>query len=446
MRKTAQLIFAVLLLAGRAPAIEREPWPLFASRRAHLLEKLPDGVTVLFAYTAAEGESLRAPFRQESNFYYLTGWNEPGAILMLTPPMKESGSPVYQQVKEIPREILFLPPRNPKEEHWTGVKIGPYDEGLPAKTGFEVVRDVALFERELSKAVAGFGKVYTLKPRDAAADRERNPGRYQTLSKIVPLAEIADGRPALTELRMVKSQGEIGLIQKATDATVAAHLAAWKRARSGLYEYQVAAAMMGILLDRGCERAAYSPIVGSGLNSTILHYAANDRRMDAGDLLLMDVAGEYSLYATDVTRTIPVSGRFTPRQREIYEIVLGAQNAALAAVKPGMSIARGGPKSLHQIAYEYIDTHGKDRDGSSLGKYFIHGLSHHVGLEVHDPSVRDAPLQPGMVITIEPGIYIPEEKIGVRIEDTVLVTETGAKVLSGALPRDPDEIERVMRR
>jgi Xaa-Pro aminopeptidase len=246
-------------------------------------------------------------------------------------------------VKEIPREILFLPPRNPKEERWTGVKIGPYGEGLHAKTGFEVVRDTSLFERELSQAVAGFGRAYTLKPREAAADRERDPGRYQTLAKIAPLADIADARPALTELRMVKSPGEIGLIQKATDATVAAHLAAWKRARSGLYEYQVAAAMMGILLDRGCERAAYSPIVGSGLNSTILHYAANDRRMDAGDLLLMDVAGEYSLYATDVTRTIPVSGKFTARQREIYEIVLGAQNAALAAIKPGMLIARSGP-------------------------------------------------------------------------------------------------------
>jgi Xaa-Pro aminopeptidase len=445
MRKTAVLLFAAVLLCLRAPALEREPWPEFAARRARLMEKLPDGVTVLFAYTAIEGESLRNAFRQESNFYYLTGWNEPGAILMLSPARKEAGSPAAHG-EEIARQILFLPPRNRKEERWTGVKIGPHDEGLQEKTGFATVREVSLFERELSQALAGFGKVYTLKPREPAADRETNPSRYQTLSKIVPLAEISDARSALTEMRMVKSPGEISLIQKATDATVAAHLAAWKRARPGLYEYQIAATMMGVLFDRGCERTAYSPIVGSGIDSTILHYAANDRRMDAGDLLLMDVAGEYSLYATDVTRTIPVDGRFTARQREIYDIVRGAQNAAIQAIKPGMTIARSGPRSLHQIAFQYIDTHGKDREGNSLGKYFIHGLSHHVGLEVHDPSVPDAPLEPGMVITIEPGIYIPEEKIGVRIEDTVLVTETGARVLSGDLPRDPHEIERLMQR
>jgi Xaa-Pro aminopeptidase len=167
--------------------------------------------------------------------------------------------------------------------------------------------------------------------------------------------------------------------------------------------------------------------------------------MDAGQVLLMDVGGEYSHYATDITRTIPVGGKFTPRQREIYEIVLGAQKAALAAVKPGMTIARTGPNSLHQIAYQYIKTHGKDREGNSLGKYFIHGLAHHVGLDVHDPANPGTVLQPGMVITLEPGIYIPEESLGVRIEDMVLVTETGARLLSAALPREPDEIERAMR-
>jgi Xaa-Pro aminopeptidase len=445
MRKAVFLTLGLLVFAFLAPGWEREPWQVFAGRRARLLEKLPDGVIVLFGYTAAEGESLRSPFRQESNFYYLTGWNEPGAILMLTPPLKERNSPLFQKISQMPREILFLPGRNPREERWTGPKAAPYDKDLRDKTGFEVVRGTEIFERELATAVAGFGRIYTLKPRERAADREPDPGRAATLDRIAPLAEIADARPAIAAMRMVKSPGEIQLIQKATDASVAAHLAAWKRVKPGLYEYQIAATMMGVLLDRGCERPAYSPIVGAGFNSTILHYAANSSRMDDGQLLLMDVGGEYSMYAADITRTIPISGKFTPRQREIYDIVLGAQNAALAAVKPGMSLARTGPNSLHRIAYEYINSHGRDREGNALGKYFIHGLSHHVGLEVHDGVSPDTPLAPGMVITLEPGIYIPEENIGVRIEDMVLVTETGFRLLTAALPRGPDEIERAMR-
>jgi len=158
----------------------------------------------------------------------------------------------------------------------------------------------------------------------------------------------------------------------------------------------------------------------------------------------MDVAGSYSGYASDITRTLPVNGHFTPRQREIYEIVLGAQNAVLAAAKPGMTLGRGGPNSLQEIAYTYINTHGKDLHGNSLGQYFIHGLGHHVGLNVHDPASYDTPLQANMVITDEPGIYIPEEKIGVRIEDDVLITDTGAELLSRRLPRTVEEIEKIM--
>ncbi len=193
----------------------------------------------------------------------------------------------------------------------------------------------------------------------------------------------------------------------------------------------------------GCERSAYAPIVGSGPNSTVLHYMSNRRRMDAGEVMVMDVGAECSDYASDVTRTVPANGKFTARQREIYEIVLGAQKAAMAAVKPGMKM-RGEGKSLQQIAYDYINSHGQDLHGEPLGKYFTHGLGHHVGLDVHDASDSNAPLKAGMVITIEPGIYIPEENIGVRIEDTVLVTETGSKNLSGALPREADEVERLV--
>ncbi len=199
--------------------------------------------------------------------------------------------------------------------------------------------------------------------------------------------------------------------------------------------------MTNVYFQRGCERSAYAPIVGSGPNSVILHYMTNHRRVDSGELVLMDVGAECSDYATDVTRTVPASGKFTARQREIYEVVLGAQKAAIAAVKPG-AVMRGGKGSLQQIARDYIDSHGKDLHGDSLGKYFTHGLGHYVGLDVHDPGDSSWPLQSGMIITIEPGVYIPEENIGIRIEDTVLVTDSGAKLLSGALPREPGEIEK----
>jgi Xaa-Pro aminopeptidase len=214
--------------------------------------------------------------------------------------------------------------------------------------------------------------------------------------------------------------------------------------RPGEYEYEIAAVMVGTYLMDGCRRSAYAPIVGSGPNSTTLHYSRNSRRMDAGEVVVMDVAAECDSYASDITRTLPANGRFTPRQREIYEVVLGAQRAAIAAVKPGMTLGRSTPGSLYKIAYDYIDSHGKDLRGDPLGKYFIHGLSHHVGLDVHDASDTTAPLKAGMVITVEPGVYIPEENIGIRIEDIVLVTETGARVLSAALPTDPDEIERAL--
>src|SRR5260370_41215596 len=175
-------------------------------------------------------------------------------------------------------------------------------------------------------------------------------------------------------------------------------------------------------------------------------YARTKARMDSGEVLLMDRAAESSGYGSDITRTIPVGAKFTKRQREIYAVVLGAQRAAIAAVKPGMTIAKTPPNSLYKIAYDYINTHAKDLHGEPLGKYFTHGLSHHVGLEVHDASDPNMPLEAGMVITIEPGVYIPEEQIGVRIREVWPVTENGAKVLSGALPTEPEEIERAIAR
>jgi len=395
--------------------------PEFAARRAELRKSIPDGVLVLFG--AKESDDLHESFFQQTDFLYLTGWEEPGAILVITPE-PEKDSPAYEERAKVSREILFLPQRVVRQEKWTGRKLGPND---PDSNGFQMILPAERFESELRGLLDLYPGLFGL------------PG--DTLTKIAPLRTVSDARPLISRLRMVKSESEIAAIQRATDASVDAHRAAWRTIQPGQYEYQTAAVMVGTYLSEGCRRSAYAPIVGSGPNSTTLHYSRNSRRMDAGEVVVMDVGAECGNYASDITRTVPVNGKFTARQREIYEVVLGAQRAAIAAVKPGVTIGRAG---LYKVAFDYINTHGKDLHGEPLGKYFTHGLSHHVGLDVHDPGNTAEPLRAGMVITIEPGIYIPEENIGVRIEDTVLVTKDGARVMSGALPTDPDEIERLM--
>jgi Xaa-Pro aminopeptidase len=257
--------------------------------------------------------------------------------------------------------------------------------------------------------------------------------------------QISDVKPSLAQLRVIKDAGEVERIRHATNASVAAHFAALSMIKPGLNEHDVAARMQYEFMKDGCERPAYSPIVGSGFNSTVLHYSADDGPIKDGDVVVMDVAGEYAMYASDITRTAPANGKFTPRQREIYNVVLGAQQAVMNAFKSGQYSLTGKDDSLYKIAYDYINTHGKDLHGQPLGQYFIHGLGHYVGLEVHDPGDTKAKLGPGMVFTVEPGIYIPEERIGVRIEDTVWVDPHGNLVnLSGALPHTADEVEAAM--
>ena len=250
----------------------------------------------------------------------------------------------------------------------------------------------------------------------------------------------------LASLRTYKDSGEIERIRHATDASIAAHFAAMRTVKPGMTEREISALMQYEWGKRGCERPAYAPIVGSGFDSTVLHYSDDSGTMQSGDLVVIDAAGEYSMYASDITRTLPVAGKFTARQREIYDIVLGAQQAAAAAFRSGKShLRRDQSDSLHDVAYNYINTHGKDLHGEPLGKYFIHGLGHYVGLNVHDTGDYDVPLGPGAVFTLEPGIYIPEEKLGVRIEDILYVDQDGKLVnLTGNLPHTADDVERAM--
>ena len=396
-----------LMAAGISP---RE----YEQRRAELRKSL-DGVMVLFG--TEESDDQHISFFQESNFLYLSGWREPGAVMLLT-----------QQT-----EILFLPARDPRMELYSGRKLGPEDPEAPKQAGFERVMPKSALESTFLKVLETSPRVYLI----------RGDSQGQKLKSLAVFHDEADAAQAIARLRMVKSAAEIELIAKATDATVASHLAGWRKVHPGVWEYEIAAAMTNVYFERGCERNAYWPIVGSGPNSVILHYAANHRRLDSGETVVADVGAECSDYATDVTRTVPTGGKFTPRQRELYEIVLGAQKAAIAAIRPGVRLRAEGA-SLHQIAYDYINSHGHDLHGQPLGKYFVHGLGHYVGLDVHDPGDPSAPLEPGTVITIEPGIYIPEENIGIRIEDIVVVTEDGCKVLSAALPREIAEIEKLV--
>ena len=434
---------ALLLLACLAPMLrawEREPLSVFAERRAKLIAAV-NAPVVLFGYTGHEEANPSYVFLQEENFYYLTGHDEEGAALLLVP---ESAA---QKDWTGPREILYLPPRDLAQERWNGPRMGPEDPGILEKTGFARVETFAKLHDTLASLAKSYPEIYTELPgpHDEGYPHAANWSKW--VKEAAPQAAVKDVSSAVGTLRAIKSSGELALMQKAIEPSIDAQLAAMKMIRPGLYEYQVAARMVEIHGYAGCETEAYSPIVGTGFDSTVLHFNKLDRRIDDGDVVLMDVAGQYSGYASDITRTVPANGKFTARQREIYEIVLGAQNAAMAALKPGMTIGGKDSSSLQKIAMDYIDSHGKDLEGHSLGRYYIHSLSHHVGLNVHDPSGPNygtQPLQPGMVITIEPGIYIPEENLGVRIEDDVLITPTGYKQLTARLPRSPDEIEKIM--
>lgn len=450
-------LFALACLWTPAQARFRQVNVEYQARREKL-RAMVDGPIVLFGYTGHEDVSEFAIFFQETSFYYLTGDDEPGGaiLLMPAPPSVPPGASTDYRIKrgsqplyDFPSEILYLPPhnRNPHDtsaELWEGPKLGPDDPGIAEKTGFRSVEPIANLKTDLEKLAKVYPNFYTILPPE---HEDGYPHFTESVSQIraaIPRANIKDIAPKLYAMRQIKSDGELALMQKADDLSIDAHFDAMKTMRPGLFEYQIAARMKEVHDWGGCEREAYAPIVGAGFNSTVLHYSKLDNEIKDGDLVVIDVGGEYGGYASDITRTLPANGHFTPRQREIYDIVLGAQNAALAAVKPGALLYQG-PNSLQQIVINYIrNSNGRDKEGRTLERYYPHGVSHHIGLDVHDPGDRDRPLEPGMVISVEPGIYIPEENLGVRIEDDVLVTKDGYRIMTGRLPRTADEIERLM--
>jgi Xaa-Pro aminopeptidase len=420
--------------------LANQPKSEYAKRRQALMQKVNDGVVVLIgALEEDQGEVAR--FRQKNDFMYLTGVETPAAYLMLVPAGLIPGKPAS--------ETVFIPPRNPIRERWTGVQLGPGPEaektfGVQEVAGSDKFKD-RLNELLSSPAFKGESaapkaRLYTIISKGPTAEIERETYFVERIRQTNPHVQIADLSPIVAELRKVKSQSEIALLQKAIDSTGESQREAARVVRPGAFEYEAQAAIEAAFTRNGSERPGFPSIIGSGIYSTILHYDTNRKKIEAGDLVVVDIGAEYSYYTADITRTFPASARFTPRQREIYQLVLDAQRAAEKAFKLGESTLA----ALHRAAVAVMKASPvRDKQGNTLEKYFIHGLSHWLGMDVHDVGGYST-LPVGAVFTIEPGIYIPEEKLGVRIEDDYLVTATGLVKLSRAIPAEADEIERLM--
>jgi Xaa-Pro aminopeptidase len=437
------------LIALSSSALERQSASDYHSRRVALANELHGGVAILFA--AEEPVLDFDPYRQDSDFYYLTGWNEPGAALMIVGPAKESEHAGQHTQGRGYKEILFLPTRNRRLEQYTGAKMDASTPGVAKTTGVDSVEPMTSLAADLNKLIADDRRlafnIWT-QPHVKAADSLLG-FTAATLGALVP--EPKDVTSLTMPLREVKDAGEIELLKKASAASIAGQREMMKAVKPGETERAIAGDMTAVWFKQGCERPSYAPIVGTGIDSTILHYAENARTIQDGDIVVVDAACEYSMYASDITRTVPANGHFTARQREIYNIVLGAQKAAVDAFVAGKSkindFSHSDPDTLDAVAWNYINTHGKDLHGQPLGKYWLHGLGHMLGIDVHDPAQYPAVLKPGMVFTIEPGVYIPEEKLGVRIECDFLVLPDGKLLdLDADLPHTADEVEAAMQK
>lgn len=405
-------------------------------RRAALLGGMRRGLVVVRSAEEIpeEGHAQDSSFRQDDDFFYLTGLEEAGAALV---GIADGGAG---------RWILYVPERVPQQEQWTGVRLGPGPQAA-ALTGIADVRASGRLASDVRELLAGAGAADTVWVGGALPGSCGNgrggacpDGLVGALIAAAPGAVVSVA-PRTGALRVVKDADELARLRRAIAITVDAERAAMAMAAPGLHEYEVEAVIESVFRKNGAERVGFPSIVGSGPNSTVLHYDSNRREMQAGDLVVMDIGAEYGYYTADVTRTIPVSGTFTARQRAIYDLVLGAQQAAIDSVRPGVTVA-----TLDRIARSYMRANSGTLCGSvPCDRYFIHGLSHWLGMDVHDVGPYGRPLVPGMVLTVEPGVYLAGESLGVRIEDDVLVTATGHEVLTSDVPRAAGEVEKGMR-
>lgn len=443
----ALLLFLSLSRAPFASAQDDDALPpeFHKRNRERFIEQMPDSAVALFFAADVKNRINDTDYlyRQDNALYYLSGLREPAAVLMLFKRPVSVGAAQTQ-------ELLFVQPRNPSEEIWTGRRLGK--EGARDALKIAATETSDRFDAFLDEFFKSEGArfktvMFPYAPRGAMPEAQR---KVEALFKSRGfLAQSAF--PILAKMRVTKSPEEVRLIQKATDIAVAAHLQAIMSCEPGMYEYELAAVAEYVFKKMGCEYTAYPSIVGAGENSVILHYDATRKKMKEGELVVMDMAGEYRGYASDVTRTIPVGGKFTKEQREIYELVLAAQTAAIAECKAGAPFQAPHLKAVEVIAEGLVKL-GLIQNRNEYRRYFMHGSSHHVGLDVHDPSFGT--LGENQIITVEPGIYIAEGSpcerkwwnIGVRIEDVVLITKESRVVLSGALPKTVPELEALMQK
>jgi len=431
---------------------------MFADRRKALLEAIGPGVVVLPApATMIRNNDVEHEYRQGSDLYYLTGFDEPDSVLILS------------SVHPTQRAVLFLRERDPDRETWDGPRLGV--ERAVSTLGIDAAFPIRELEARLPDYLEGARRVHYRIGLDRSFDerflRALDTVRTRGRRGIEFPTEIVDPGVTLHEMRLRKSEEEIALMRRAGAITRDAHLAAMRAARPGRYEYEVEAELMRVFRAQGAERPAYGSIVGSGPNSTILHYRKNDRRLEEGDLLLIDAGAEYGFYASDVTRTFPVSGTFTPEQKAVYQLVLAAQLAAIAATRPGATI-----ESIHDVALDVLVDGlldlkllgGSKQEVLEKGDYrrfYMHRTSHWLGMDVHDvgryhQNGAPRPLEPGFVLTIEPGLYIANNaanadvdprffNIGVRIEDDILVSASGQDNLTHDIPKHVSELEAILR-
>ena len=426
----------------------------YARRRARLLRRLRPGSAALFAAgrEALRNGDVEHPFRQTSTFQYLTGFGEPGAVAVLRPGHPQPFA-------------LFVRPHDPATAVWVGPRLGV--DGAISALGADAAYPIGELDRRLPELLAGLDTVYCSLGADEELDllltRLAAGRRAASQGGAPPIAAILDPAPIVAELRLIKSREEIAALQRAIDITGAGLEAAMRAARPGMHEYEVQAVLEAEYRRLGSPRDGFPSIVAAGANACTLHYTANRARIEPGDLLLLDTGAEVDCYGADVTRTFPAGGRFRAAQREVYEIVLAAQREAIALIAPGVRF-----HEVHERA-ALVLTEGLRGLGVLSGRtarllerrayapWFMHGTSHWLGLDVHDVGrYRDGgesvALRPGMVLTVEPGLYFaPGQRgvprrlrgIGVRIEDDVLVTRDGCRVLSGAIPKDVADLEAI---
>ncbi len=423
----------------------------------------PKSVAIIpAAREAVRSHDTNYRYRQNSDFFYLTGFEEPEAIAVIAP-------------SEAKKFTLFVRPRDPERAIWDGYRAGV--EGAKADYSADEAFPIAEFDEKLPEILDGPASLYYAFGH-ASSELDEKIIRQLTLMRetnrrpLEPPQTIVDPTLILHEMRVFKSEPEVEIMQRAADIAAAAHVEAMKTARAGMKEYEIEALLEASFRRQGAAGSSYTSIVGSGANATTLHYITNQDTLRDGDLLLVDAGAEYLGYASDITRTFPIDGQFTEAQRDIYDLVLKTQMSCIDMVRPGVRLEDLKTHSVEMLTEGMVKLGLLKGDPAKLieekkyMQFYMHNLGHFLGIDVHDAgryyfNGESRPAEPGMVMTIEPGLYIsPDTKnipegfnrdvpakylgIGVRIEDDVLVTEKGARVLTDKVPKDAGEIEALM--